>query len=171
MSTKFTLEQIREAFLKAPDNIKSIMTSPDISASLESVGKKHSIRYDNIQKIIDTTALIVLGLLPISKFVEALEDELETDRETALKIASSIDSLVFEKIRNKVVGKSDQPVDDNNSSIEEVTPPTEEKGVSEDILEKIEKDADDQFDKKLNEVTTSPMKNQINSDPYMESID
>ena len=109
-------------------------------------------------------------MLPISKFVEALEDELEADRETALKIASSVDSLVFEKIRNKVVGKSDQGVD-NNSTIEEATPSKEEKGVSEDILEKIEKDADDQFGKKLNEVTTSPIKNQINSDPYMESID
>lgn len=131
---KHTPEQLLEIYDKLPKDLKDAIFSVDSAEIIQAIGKKYNLPIDKTGELADETGLVMLGLTHPNNYISNLTQRLNTDKETAKKIADEINTQIFAKIRESL--KKIHGV--------EPSPPTslfEGPGVRrEEILKEIEKD-------------------------------
>lgn len=91
-----------DAYIKASSVIQEILDADWVPENIEMISKKISIRLDKTDKLIKLVGLVVLNLIPLSKFLEVIESELGVDKERATQIVQEIDEHVFKRVREIV---------------------------------------------------------------------
>ncbi len=99
---KLTTEQLKEVYMKLPNDLKEAILSVDSTQVIEKVGKKYNLMIDKIGELADETGLVMLGLTPPREYIPNLSRRLGIDRESAKKIAEEINLQVFSKVRESL---------------------------------------------------------------------
>ncbi|PIR70318.1 MAG: hypothetical protein COU46_02120 [Candidatus Niyogibacteria bacterium CG10_big_fil_rev_8_21_14_0_10_42_19] len=115
---KFTPEQLREKFLKLPQDLRDAVFSEEISVTITAIGKKYNFLLDKIGELDDEAMNVVFGITHPKDFISNLETRLKIDRKTAGEIANEINQQVFLKLREslKKVHKIEDGAKDGVSS-------------------------------------------------------
>ena len=92
-------QQMIEAYTNASSVIQEILDADWVPENIEMISKKISIRLDKTDTLIKLVGLVILNLIPLSKFLEVVESELKVDKERATQIVQEIDEHVFERVR------------------------------------------------------------------------
>lgn len=102
MSHTYTPEQIRAQFDSLPTDIQQLISGPETAATLQEIGRQHSLRIDAIGTLIEYSGLVMLGLVKSNAFVDQLTRNLAISHEQAESIAVAVDTQVFSRIRNSL---------------------------------------------------------------------
>jgi hypothetical protein len=100
--TKYTPEQLREIYLKLPEDLKDAIFSVDSAEIIQAISKKYNLAIDKTGELADETGLVMLGLSHPKDFISNLSRRLQADKETAEKIAGEINSQIFVKVRESL---------------------------------------------------------------------
>jgi hypothetical protein len=117
---EFTQEKIKKAFDNADPRVQKILLDSYITEDVSVIGKKSGLRIDKIDGLIMIVGYVILNLIPISKLIEVIAQEMDVDREKATNIAEKIDKFVFTKVREQMKNKEDSQVvvEPKNNNIE-----------------------------------------------------
>lgn len=99
---KLTSQQLKEIYMKLPDDLKEAIFSSDSSEAIQNIGKKYNLAVDKIGELADETGLVMLGLTSSRDYVANLSIRLNVPHESALKIANEVSNLVFSKVRESL---------------------------------------------------------------------
>lgn len=99
---KLTSQQLKEIYMKLPKDLQDAIFSIDSSEAIQSVGKKHNLTVEKIGDLADEISSVMLGLTKANEFIPSLFLRLNTDKETARKIAEDINEQVFSKVRESL---------------------------------------------------------------------
>ena len=97
-----TFEKIEEAYKRLPDDIKGAIAHLDTSGTIGAIGNKHGLHIDQIGDLADATALVMIGLEPISSYIPELEQRLKLQTEKVKEIAEDINLEIFIQIRESI---------------------------------------------------------------------
>lgn len=99
---KYTPQQLREIYLKLPEDLKNAIFSVDSAEIIQNIGKKYNLPIDKTGELADETGLVMLGLTHPNNFISNLAQRLNTDKETARKIAEEVNNQIFIKVRESL---------------------------------------------------------------------
>lgn len=173
--------------MRVDPKIRSIVESDKIVNDVANIGKSENLRIDKIGILTKLVAYSILNLLPLSDFVQNVEEELELDRQKALSIANKVNTFVFQKIREEIK-KSElenrRDIDDEfitqDFSSAPKEPPAVKESASEFLQEKqgfqkndssSPKEPEDILSSKLSSPKSSDLEKKPIQDPYLEPID
>lgn len=99
----YTYEQLESRYKILPEDIKEAMTAVDTADTISSIGKKHSLHFDQIGDIAEEVGLTMLGLTKPQEFSANLQQKLPAvEAPTIQAITEDIDTLVFAKVRESL---------------------------------------------------------------------
>jgi len=127
---KYTPEQLLEFYKKLPKDLQEAILSVNTSSIIQAIGKKYNLPIDKTGELADETGLVMLGLTHPNNYISNLSQRLNTDKETAKKIADEINTQIFAKVREPL--KKIHGVSGGEIKGEEIK--------KEEILKEIEKD-------------------------------
>jgi len=164
--SKLTPQQLREIYLKLPEDLKAAIFNVNSADIIQAIGKKYNLTIDKIGEVADETGLVMLGLTHPNNFISNLAERLKIDKESARKIAEEVNSQIFAKVREslrKIYGIQPPPP----PPLPKFTPAPPE------ILAKQEEKAVNPFEVKTKEIVKIPPveKKYSDKDPYKESIE
>ncbi len=96
---QFTSGEIQERFEKLPEEVQKAVTSSDVNAKIEAIGKKYQLHVDQLGELVDEVGLVMLGLQKSSFFTEDLCSRLSISRDVARSIGSDINEDIFSLIK------------------------------------------------------------------------
>ncbi len=99
---KYTPQQLREIYLKLPEDLKDAIFNVDSAEIIQAIGKKYNLPIDKTGELADETGLVLLGLTHPDNYIFNLAQRLNTDKETAGKIAEEINNQIFAKVRESL---------------------------------------------------------------------
>ncbi|MFC1789432.1 hypothetical protein ACFLYY_00470 [Patescibacteria group bacterium] len=99
------LDKNNHQFLKnISEKIQETILSEDTPLAIAYICDKNGIKNDEkIEKISYQTTLVLLGVLPIEDFQEALEKEVMINREVSTKITQEIGRFVFLPVKSDLL--------------------------------------------------------------------
>ncbi|MFA6445771.1 MAG: hypothetical protein WCW14_00785 [Candidatus Paceibacterota bacterium] len=97
-----TEQIIKDQFAKLPPDIQKAIGSIDLHKTLQQVTEKNRLHIDQADHLQTNTLLVLLGLEPLSRFVESLESDLGINTAVANAIASDVNRLIFSSIRDSL---------------------------------------------------------------------
>ena len=138
----YTPEQLREIYLKLPQDLRDALFDVDISELIIAIGKKHHLAVDEMGKLASETGRVMLGVTHPNQFISNLVQRLEVDKAKAKEIAEDINVNVFKKIRESL--KKIHNIRDTEEKTEDL-PKVKPSGAGEiepreEILKEIEKE-------------------------------
>lgn len=97
-----TKKIIKDQMEILPDDVKKAILSVDYSTQLQEVVKRNHLLIDQAGSLETETTLTLLGIEPLSEYVENISRELSLPREKALIVAHDVDELIFKNIRESL---------------------------------------------------------------------
>jgi hypothetical protein len=94
----FTEQDVKIAFIKAPPAVQEAVGSPEFRETLAVMGRKHGLNEKQIEELVNTTGLFLLGLMPKEQFADALTKELELEAEAGKRLSGDVVALMFDSI-------------------------------------------------------------------------
>jgi hypothetical protein len=111
-----------------PEDVKKAILSVDYSAKLQEVVKRNHLLIDQAGALETETTLTLLGLEPLSDYIENISRELTLPREKAVIVAHDVDELIFKNIReslqvmnNEALAEEEEIAEREKNSIPTVT--------------------------------------------------
>ena len=95
MALPTTTEELIEAYAKAPEETKEIITSEEVFESLETIARGYELGDTGVDIIGAFTGAVLLGFLPPEQLADALEEELEVKRAVVESVAEEINREIF----------------------------------------------------------------------------
>lgn len=95
----FDYEQLEQKMNSLPKEIKTALTSTDVSTAIKEIGDKYGLKLDQESVLFDLVAYTMLGLSPSKDFVKNLSREADVNTEAARSIAQDINNEVFSSIK------------------------------------------------------------------------
>ena len=92
-------EKIIDAYMKSSPVVQGIFDADWVPENMQIISKKISIRLDKTDQLIKLVGFVVLNLIPLSRFLDVVEAELNVDRDRATIIVQEIDEHIFKKVR------------------------------------------------------------------------
>ena len=80
-----------------PENIKDVMCSTETADTISFISKKNNLSDPQINKLSIEAMKLMTGQTPINQFIQNTAQTLDTDQETAKKIAQEINVKIFSK--------------------------------------------------------------------------
>lgn len=105
---QFTAEEIQATYETLPQHIKDAISSDDVRASIESIGKKFGLHIDQLGDLVDEVGLVMLGLKKPKNFTSEISSLLKIDSETAGQIATDLNTSVFSALKQSMRETSEQ---------------------------------------------------------------
>ena len=97
-----TPQQIREIYIKLPQDLKDAILGVDSTDIMRKIGEKNKLAIDKIGKMVGEAGYVMLGVTHPNEFIGNLADRLEVDKEKARAIAQEINEQVFKKVRDSL---------------------------------------------------------------------
>ena len=145
-----TAEQIREIYIKLPQDLKDAILGVDSTDIMRKIGEKHKLAIDKIGKMVGEAGYVMLGVTHPNEFIANLVERLEVDKEKARIIAQEINEQIFKPVREslrKIHNMREEGEEQEERSQDKVSPLGNSQGETlksktsrEDILKEIEKD-------------------------------
>ena len=92
-----TPQQIREIYIKLPQDLKDAILGVDSTDIMRKIGEKHKLAIDKIGKMVGEAGYVMLGVTHPNEFIANLAERLEVDKEKARIIAQEINEQIFKK--------------------------------------------------------------------------
>jgi hypothetical protein len=97
-----TPKELRELYLKLPEDLKYAIFSVDVAEALGAIGKKYNLLLDKVGLLADETGLVMLGVTHPREYISSLSQKLGVDSQTARKIAEDVNEQIFRKVRESL---------------------------------------------------------------------
>jgi len=95
---KLIIEQIKQL----PANIREAILSVDYKVKLQEITNRQRLLIDQAGKLETETTLVMLGLEPLSNYVDNIKEELQINETRAKEIALDISDNIFKPIRESL---------------------------------------------------------------------
>jgi hypothetical protein len=82
-----------------PEDIKQAINSVDYKTKLQEITKKQKLLIDQAAKLEMETTLVMIGLEPMTDYIDNLQREMELSSVRAKEVAMDVDELIFKPIR------------------------------------------------------------------------
>lgn len=114
----YNAQEIQEAFDKLPEEVRSVITSPDIHDAIQALAQKYALHIDQIGELMDEVGLVLLNLHSSVNFVTVIAQRMSVSSKTAYDISRDINSAVFDKIRDhlKQQTEAERPVEEHETN-------------------------------------------------------
>ena len=123
--------QLREKLFTLPEELQEAITSVDTSDTIDLIGKKYGLFFDQVGILGTETTLVMLGITVPTNFINILVNKLSIDKEKAGKIILDLNENIFSKIKEQLRGLHNTKSD--------ITPKKEQtQPTREDLLKNIE---------------------------------
>mgnify|MGYP001606390219 CR=1 FL=1 len=99
MPKEYTREQLRQLYIKLPEEIKDLASSDETANNIEDICKRNGIVDERVGIISDLTRNVLLGVLPPEEFQKTLEKELGLKTDLAKKISQEIYRFIFYPVK------------------------------------------------------------------------
>ena len=175
---QFTSEEIQTRFEKLPAEVQKAVTSSDVNAKIEAIGKKYQLHVDQLGELVDEVGLVMLGLQKSSFFIDDLCSRLSITRDVARSIGSDINEDIFSLIKAHLMDmnreSSHPPVPDmeriSGIAPNSTTAAADESSVPKNLPTAPETRTEPLTDHLLTTPVTVPPQKIDQPDPYKESI-
>ena len=97
-----TAEQIREIYMKLPQDLKEAILGVDSTETMRKIGEKQKLAIDKIGKMVGEAGYVMLGVTHPNEFIANLAERLDVDKEKARAIAQEINEQIFKKVRESL---------------------------------------------------------------------
>jgi len=169
---EYTPKQLREKYLKLPQDLKDAMSNIDVSGAIRNIGKKNNLTIDKIGDLGNETGMVMLGVTHPNEFISNLASRLEVDKEVARNIANDINEQIFKPVRDSL--RKIHNIRDDSAKVSPLENLKDHQGESlmensrEDILKEIEKEhaTAGVADKKDKEEMPAIMRGTTESNPF-----
>lgn len=98
----YTPQQLRELYLKLPQDLRDALFDIDSSGTIITIGEKHKLNVDEMGELADETGQVMLGVTHPNNFISNLAERLGVDKQKAKEIAEDINVNVFKKVRESL---------------------------------------------------------------------
>ena len=97
---EFTAEEVQKRLRDLPTEIRSLMYSDEMTHTIQKVGEKNKLHYDQMGTLELETKNVLLGFTETPDFAGILAQSLSISKEQADTVASDINIELFSKIRD-----------------------------------------------------------------------
>ncbi len=102
MAKEYTSKQLRELYIKLPEELKEALSSDETADTIEKVCKKNEITDERVSAVADLTGYVLRGVLPPDQFREELEKETKIEKGIAKKITQEINRFIFYPVKRSL---------------------------------------------------------------------
>lgn len=99
MPRAYTKQQLQEQYEKLPAVLKDALYSVETADKVHEIGKKSGLTIEKMGFMAEEIGRVILGLTRPGEFIALLAERLETDKDTARKIALDINHQIFFLLR------------------------------------------------------------------------
>lgn len=96
-----TTNQRWEMYYKLPQSVRDALFSDNTSQMIFSIAKSEGL-LPHSEKLAEITGDVMLGILPITRFRETLQDKLNIDEEKARRVAKGVRDKIFMPIAQEL---------------------------------------------------------------------
>ncbi len=107
-STKYSNINIKELVGQAPDRILEVIGSGEIGSATVTIATQYNIPVGRQVALSNVITYVLLGAVLPNEVVTALIDLVEVDEATATKIASDLNTSIFQKVRNLLMNQGEE---------------------------------------------------------------
>ncbi len=107
-STKYSNINIKELVGQAPEHILEIIGSGEIGKATVTIASQYDIPVGRQVALSNVITYVLLGAVLPDDVVQALIDLVEVDEATATKIASDLNTSIFQKVRNLLMNQGEE---------------------------------------------------------------
>ena len=100
MPKEYTREELRQLYIKLPQEIKEAVSADETANEIEEICRKNGIVDERVGEISDLTRNVLFGILPPDEFQKILEEEVKLDKKRAEEIAREINRFVFYPVKS-----------------------------------------------------------------------
>ncbi len=123
MDKKELQEKIALYYSKLPPNAQAVFSSMKWLETLKTISQKYGLNEAQIQTLGTETTLVLLGIIHLVEYEEALTNELKLSRDTTEKILMEIEESIIRAVRPQLV----RAFEENRESETDETPEIEQK--------------------------------------------
>ena len=99
MSKEYTREQLRQLYIKLPQEIKDAASADETTNDIERICERNEITDERVGAISDLIRNVLFGVLPPEDFQSTLEKEIGLKKDVAKKVAQEINRFVFYPVK------------------------------------------------------------------------
>lgn len=104
MSTLPSIQELVQDQLDVlPDSVREAVDSQDWRRKVYDIGRKYSLKIDQLGALEQSTYYTMIGLIPSSQYISELVNQVGVGRDVASSLAKEIDDGVFEDIRSFIM--------------------------------------------------------------------
>ena len=103
---------IKEKWEQLPENIRVVLSKFAWKDVLTAIGKKYKLHIDNLAILENETTMVLLGITNPGNLVNALEEQMKLPEDTVKSMVEDVDSQIFKRIRQQLIGASEEKEDD-----------------------------------------------------------
>jgi hypothetical protein len=109
-----TQKIIQEQMEKVPEDIMMSIVSVDYQTKMQEIIKRQRLMIDQVGKLEMETTLVMIGLEPMTDYVENIQRELEISIMRAKEIAMDVSENIFKPIRESLEKMNTEQEDEEN---------------------------------------------------------
>lgn len=101
MEQQISPQEFREHYKNLPPELQEFAVSEDTAQKIERISIRNNAQR-HVSEIARLTGRVLVGILPPNRFISALSEHLEIDRQTATEIAQDINREIFFPVRESL---------------------------------------------------------------------
>lgn len=98
----FSEKQVKQALQDASSSIKDALYSPQTSESLKRIYSRYNVDEETGRKVTADIGLVLVGLVPVKKFISAIQEDTGLDKEKAKNIAHDVREEIFAPVADEL---------------------------------------------------------------------
>ena len=102
MAKYYSGEEAQKRFQNLPSEVKELLYSPEMSFTMQEVGRKNALHLDQIDSLNTETGQVMLGFASPEEFISNLVEMLRVDHTKAEAVAKDVNDMLFVKIRESM---------------------------------------------------------------------
>ncbi|MEX2144985.1 MAG: hypothetical protein WD712_01195 [Candidatus Spechtbacterales bacterium] len=121
----FAREEYLQAFNEIPEGVNDMLLSENTAEAVENLTQRYNVEAD---KIFDVSAIIgyaMVGLVPIKRFIDALQSEAGLDAETARNVAHDVRAEIFAPVAKELADMQEKAEENWQKAAQEAKKETE----------------------------------------------
>ena len=112
---------IEEQMKKLPEDVKQAIISVDYKTKLQEITKRQKLLIDQAGKLEMETTLVMIGLEPLSDYMDNLQREMDLPPVRAKEVAMDVDENIFKPIRISLQKMNEGTVSEEKASAKAMT--------------------------------------------------
>lgn len=102
MNNQDNLKKIADVFHTLPPDLQKALLSADISIKVRDISNKYNLHIDKIPQLELEVMFVLLGIEPVSRFIDQINKKLDITREEAEGITRDVQDTIFKSVTNSL---------------------------------------------------------------------